>query len=301
MGGILVGTEGGLVELDTAGRLLTVHHPGRAVTALAGGPASLWAILDGSEVWHRAEAGRWSRAGALNGLQAHCIADTRAGVLVGTSEAHLLRLADGVLDPVSGFDDAPGRSEWHTPWGGPPDTRSLSEDGDAIYVNVHVGGIVRTTDGGHSWQPTIDVQADVHQVRANQGRLFAACARGLAVSTDRGATWELRTGGLHATYCRAIAICGDALLLSASTGPGGRHSAIYRAGIGGHTLERCRQGLPEWFEENIDSHCLDARSDGSLATFATPNGRLFASADAGSRWAQVASTTSRVQCLLITP
>ncbi len=46
-------------------------------------------------------------------------------------------------------------------------------------------------DGGSTWQPTIDINSDVHEVRANQADLdivVAAAAAGLCISRDAEAT-----------------------------------------------------------------------------------------------------------------
>lgn len=295
---ILVGTDDGLHAFE-GGRAGGVRHAGRRVTALAREGSELWAILDGRELWHTAAA-EWLHVADLDALRANCVAGTRAGVVVGTSEARLYRVADEALEPVVAFDRAPARDEWFTPWGGPPDTRSISEDDEAVYANVHVGGIVRSRDRGERWEPTIDIHADVHRVLAGHGRVLAACARGLAVSEDRGDTWAFRTDGLHATYCRAVAVCGDTVLLSASTGPRGGDAALYRSRLdGGGPLERCRQGLPERFDGNIDSGWLDAVPE--LAAFASPDGRAFASIDEGASWSEVASGLPSVECLLVVP
>ena len=299
MSRLLVGTTDGLHELDLAGAVTTVHHQGHTVVAVVRGAAGLWAILDGSELWSSAGGDGWVLFGGLNGLRGHCVADTGAGVVVGTSEARLLRATDDGLEPLTSFERAPGRNDWYTPWGDPPDTRSISEHADTVYVNVHVGGILRSRDLGDSWEPTIDVHADVHRVWTGRSRVFAACARGLAVSTDQGHSWTVHTDGLHATYCRSGAICGDAVLTSASTGPSGRHAAVYRGGLDGRNLERCRRGLPEWFDHNIDSHCLDARPDGSFAAFATSYGCVFASDDQGATWSELASSFPGVRCLVV--
>ena len=73
--------------------------------------------------------------------------------LVGTAEAHLLRVVPPGTEMVGSFEEAEGRDGWYTPWGGPPDTRSVAvADDGALYVNVHVGGIVRSRDGGDTWE-----------------------------------------------------------------------------------------------------------------------------------------------------
>jgi hypothetical protein len=298
---VLVGTRDGLYDLDVATGKRTVSHPGREVTDVSPEGWELWAILDGTEVWHTAGIDWWFKAAELHGLSATCIADTRAGVVVGTSEARLFRVAGEGLEAISSFDDVEQRPDWFTPWGGPPDTRSLSEGDDAVYVNVHVGGILRSDDQGSTWRPTIDIHEDVHAVLARPGRLLAACARGLATSPDGGTTWTDHSEGLHAGYCRAVAACGDRVLLTASTGPGGARSAIYRADHAGGRFERCTAGLPEWFEHNIDSLCLDAVPEGALAAFGTDDGEVFATADRGDTWELVASDLPRVNCVLTLP
>lgn len=297
---ILVGTVDGLHELDTHGRLESVQYPARSVVALASSNSELWALLDGAEVWRTTGGDRWACVARLGDLRGHCLAITRAGTLVGTSHAKLLRVIESGFEELTAFEGAPGRGSWYTPWGDPPDTRSIAEDGEAVYVNVHVGGIPRSLDLGDTWMPTIDVDADVHQVWTGRGRVLAACARGLAVSEDGGASWSMRTDGLHATYCRAGAICGETVLVSASTGPSGNHSAVYRGRVDGVGLERSLAGLPEWFDQNIDSHCIDALPDGSLAALATADGRVFVSDDEGASWTELAFAIPRVRCLLLT-
>jgi hypothetical protein len=300
MARVLVGTEDGLHAFGPDGSLAEVHHRGQAVTALAPeGWVDVWAVLDGREVWRTVPRG-WARVQALQDLRANCVADTRAGVLVGASEARLFRVVGERLEPVEAFDRVEGRSSWYTPWGGPPDVRSISEDEDTVYVNVHVGGIVRSVDGGVTWEPTLDIDLDVHRVWAMVGGgVLAACAEGLAVSEDKGRSWTVRAEGLHARYCRAVAVAGDTVLLSASEGPRGGRAALYRAPVDGGPFERCREGLPEWFVGNVDSPCLDALPE--LAAFGTEDGRVFASTDGGATWRSLASGLPRVRCLLVLP
>lgn len=298
---ILAGTADGIREFDLGGSEGAIEHGGRKITALARTGADYWAILDHREVWRTTDEG-WSHAVTLDRYRGDCLADTDiAGVLVGTSEAHLYRVEKGNAEPVTAFDQVPGRSEWYTPWGGPPDSRSISEDDDAVFVNVHVGGIVRSTDGGATWKPTIDIDADVHKVWAGWERVFGACAWGLAASTDGGNEWTIRSDGLHASYCRGVAVCGDTVLVSASNGPRGGRAAMYRGSVDGGPLERCRTGLPEWFDGNIDSYCLDAAPDLGVAVFASEDGRVFVSTDEGASWNEVASGLGSIACVLVLP
>ena len=298
---ILVATTEGLHELGDGAVPGRVHHAGRAVTTVVEWEEQLWAIVDGSEVWHAAEIDGWTHLGDLEHYQGTCLAFMNEDVLVGSSEARLFRVVGDGLEPVAAFDRAEGRSTWYTPWGGPPDTRSISEWGEAVYVNVHVGGIVRTGDRGETWTPTIDIDADVHQVTTAEGLVLAASAGGLAMSTDRGGAWTFRTDGLEDPYSRAVTVCGDAVLVSASRGPRGGHAAVYRGALAGGGLERCRTGLPEWFDDNIDTYCLDAHPNRSFVAFGTSDGRVFTSEDAGHSWAEFASGLPSVRRVLVLP
>jgi hypothetical protein len=214
-------------------------------------------------------------------------------VFVGTEEAHLLRLGDdGVLAPVEAFETIEGRETWFTPWGGPPAVRSIAQDlSRRLHANVHVGGIPRSVDAGASWEPTIDIDADIHQVVAHPSEpdvVLAAGAVGLAVSVDGGASWRIEREGLHATYARAVAVAGDHVLLTVSNGPRGGRAAIYRTTLEpGSAFERCTVGLPEWFDHNIDSGWLDAR--GGEVAFGTGDGEVYRSDDAGERWTRAAT------------
>ncbi|MFQ5520753.1 MAG: hypothetical protein ACE5FK_05100, partial [Candidatus Methylomirabilia bacterium] len=259
------------------------------------------ALVDGRTIWRSRRDGSWEQLASLP-YPGTCLAPMTAGLLVGTAGAHLLRLEKGRLARVEPLEEVEGRHEWYTPWGEPPDTRSISTDAaGAVYVNVHVGGVVRSTDRGRSWQPTLDIHTDVHQVLAHPARarlVLAAAAVGLGVSSDRGGSWRFETDGLHARYLRAVAVAGDRVLVSASTGPEGTRAALYRKRLGqNERFERCRQGLPEWFTSNIDTSCLAA--SGATAAFGTDEGLLFCSTDGGRSWEIVSKDLPRVRCVSI--
>ena len=303
---LLIGTREGLRDADGA----PLGLGGRSIRALAGRPDDAWLIVDGREVW-RFQGGRMIQAAAaraMNDPALTCVLPTRTGVLVGTDGA-FLRLLDGAtqlgnetLAPMAGFDQAEGREQWFTPWGGPPATRSLAIDEAGVhYANVHVGGVLRSDDDGETWQATaLDIRADAHQVIApagHEGLLLAATARGLAVSRDRGDSWEMDAHGLHSTYARAVALSGSTILLSVARGPGGQDAAVYRRPLdGGEPFVRCQGGLPDQFDGNIDTHTLVA--DRPNAAFAGPDGAIYGSDDGGRNWQRTHTGLPKVYALL---
>lgn len=294
---LLAGTRQGLYRLGAGSPELLADGDVSAVTVDDG---TVWAVVDDTTLV-RGGPGVSGTFGfepvARHDRALRCLLAVPGGLLAGTAEAGLVRLDGDRLVAVEGFQGVPGRGDWYTPWGGPPDTRSLAAarapggghapaDSDGAggtwYANVHVGGVPRSTDGGATWQPTIDVDDDVHQVVTAGGLVLVAAAYGLAVSDDAGATWRWRTDGLHARYARAVTVAGDTVLVSVSQGPGGGRAAVYRgeAALDG-SLTRCRDGLPEWFTGNVDTGCLTA--DGTSVALADAD-RVYRSADAGRSW-----------------
>jgi hypothetical protein len=294
---ILVGTDQGILSLHDR----SLELEGHKITSLTYGDGDWWAITDGAEV-RRFDGSSWTVVASTNEFPLRCLSITSKGLLVGTSEAHLLHEGRGELRVVDSFEKAPGRDGWYTPWGGPPDTRSISESKNgSIFVNVHVGGILRSRDGGESWEQTIDIDTDIHQVHAHPAQpdaVVAACARGFVRSRDGGNDWEITADGLHASYSRAVGITGEWVLVSASTGPRGGRAALYRRLLDGdEPFERCAQGLPEWFPGNIDTACLGSRED--TVAFGTEDGAVFLSEDSGETWNEAAIDLPPVRCLAI--
>jgi hypothetical protein len=272
---LLVATEDGVQGLE-----------GRDVKALAVDGATTWAIVDAREVWRRVDD--WSLAASWDGLPLTCLAASAEDVIVGTAEAHVLRLNGRTLVLDESFDHLPERASWYTPWGGPPDTRSIAADADRVFVNIHVGGVARS-DGRGPWRSLVDIDVDVHQIAvAPDGSLLAATgAAGFGRSTDGGTSWRWDSEGLHGSYCRAVAVAGDEVLLSASTGPFGSQGAVYRRRLGG---TGDWQRVTELVKGNINTFWLAAAGD--WAAYLTQEGELWVSDDAGSTWDHVSDLTA---------
>lgn len=293
--GLFVGTRDGLHEIG--GRKL--HLAGRKCTSISNHGSGIWSFLDRRELWCCSSDDNWRQIAGLDQLEAECLMLTSSEVLVGTSEARVMKLARNGFEPISSFDRAEGRSRWFTPWGSPPAVRSMAADSEgAIYANVHVGGVLRSRDQGRSWKPTIDINADVHQVvfDSGSGILFAASLEGLAVSENCGDSWTFNVEGLHASYCRAVVVVGRTVLVTASTGPFTDRAAVYRLKLpASGVFEKCRAGLPKWFSKNIDTHRL--ASSGAEVAFGTFDGRVFRSFDEGQTWELAAEGLPPVQCV----
>lgn len=298
---ILIGTGGGLWEHAGDVSRPVEALAGVEVTALALDGASAWAVVGGAALW-KCQQGAWTQCAAIEGPPATCVAPAPSGPLVGTEQAHLLRLTDAGLTRVESFEAVEGRSAWYTPWGDPADVRSIAVAREgALHVNVHVGGVARSRDEGQSWTPTVNIESDVHQVLAHPTRpevVLVASAEGFGLSRDGGDSWQFATAGLHAHYLRAVAVAGEHVLVSASTGFHGRRSAIYRKALdGGPRFERCSDGLPKWFDDNIDTACLAAA--GPLVVFGTGDGRVFRSLDAGGHWELLLKGLPPIGCVAV--
>ena len=295
---VTIGTDDGLYEL---GEREELRFEGHKVSALVRERASHWAVIDNTTIWRAADGREWRQVADSGSLVVNCVLPREGYALVGTADAHLLTLRDGLLSRVRAFDEAPGRDTWHTPSGAPPDTRSLTFDAEGtLYANVHVGGVVRATDVAGSWEPTIEVEADVHEVvfDASSGTLFAASAIGLASSADGGTTWKFETEGLHGAYQRAVAVAGETVLVSASTGPHSDRGAMYRKPIDkAAPFTKCEHGLPEWFPSNINTFCLSAAGD--TAAFGTSEGEVYLSTDRGVNWSRLAENLPAVRALVV--
>lgn len=220
----------------------------------------------------------------LAGLRAESAAATSHGLVVGSSEAHLLSWPD--LEPIAGFDEVAGREDWFTPWGAPADVRSIAAGPDGTtYVNVHVGGVVVSSDGT-SWSDTMDIRNDVHEVIAHPDRAgvaMVAAAVGLGVTTDGADSWDWHEQGLAGSYMRAIAVSGSGVLASASAGSGGARAAVYRWDLDERgAFSKCTTGLPEWFGDNVDTNCVDL--DGAEAVIGAPDGTVWHSSDGAESW-----------------
>jgi hypothetical protein len=284
-------TESMLVVATPDGLQLPNREPelrGRRIDSLATDASTVWALLDSGELFRVTADGPAEHAATLDAGTATCVHVHQGVVFVGGDDAALWQLRDGALEPVGSFFDAPTRAEWYTPWGGPPSVLSMASHGDDLYVGVHVGGILRSADGGATWSDTIDLHVDVHQVVTDaHGTVWAATGeRGLAQSLDRGASWQFHTDGLHATYSLVLAVTSAGLLAGASSGHAGRDGAVYL--YDGRRFAPV-EGLADRLGGAVGPRQI--ASDGDHAALIAPGGDVAVSDDGGRHWQRVEHLT----------
>lgn len=294
---LLAGTTRGLWDLD---RSYAIAEDVR-VCALAAGAGSAWALLDNERI---------ELVGTYD-LDPVIVLDVPDGqslavlpngeLVIGRAGARLALTGATPGSPLrrlEAFEALPGRDRWQNPAGTTPDLRSLAVDTDGrLYANVHVGGLWMSEDGGREWTASIEPEADVHEVTAGVGGTVAvAAARGFGWSDDRGRSWHWTSEGLHAPYCRAVALDGDAAYVTASTGPSTTQAALYRSAHLGEPFVKCGRGLPEWFPGNLDTASLTVR--GGIVAFGTREGDIWQSRDGGERFEKIAFELGPVTAVL---
>lgn len=288
------------------------ERPGQEVKGLVSdGHGGALAIVDGHALCRRLPGGAWNTVATSN-FPLACAVSIGDVIYVGTDDAQMLRIsADGRVRLLDGFSAVPGRENWYAGTAlvggrivGPPlGVRSIAatSDGAVLLANVHVGGIARSTDGGVTWLPTINIDTDVHEVCAhpkNPATVFAAAAVGLCISRDSGATWTIEQEGLHAFYCSAVAITGDTVLVAASSDHFAARGAVYARPIeGGGPPARLSSGFPKWLDGIADTGCIAAR-ERSVAV-ADKGGSLYISEDGGSSWSRSASGLPPISGVLV--
>jgi photosystem II stability/assembly factor-like uncharacterized protein len=200
----------------------------------------------------------------------------------GETWRELRSLLDLPSQPTWSFPPRPWTS--HVRWIAPS-----PYDANLLLVGIELGGLMRSTDGGETWQDhRPGAQRDVHSLAWHpraEGRAYEAGGGGSAFSVDAGETWRPADDGRDRHYTWSVVVDPadpDLWFVSASTGPfaahGGRdaQARIYR-----------RRGDDRW-EAVCDPggampYALAFAPEGRLFA-ALSDGRILASGDRGGAW-----------------
>ncbi|GAB4098654.1 exo-alpha-sialidase [Sinomonas halotolerans] len=194
------------------------------------------------------------------------------------------------------------------------------DDDSLVHVAMSSGGVYRTTDAGASWtarnhgisayflpDPNPEVGQCVHKIAADtDGRLYAQNHRGVYRSDDRGDTWVSIADGLPAdfgfvmlTHPRRSGTAWVVPLVSdwERVAPEG-HLAVHRTDDAGATWRILDAGLPARDYNTVlrDAASVDT-ADPVGVYFGTRGGSVYASADEGETFHEVAARLPDVLCV----
>ena len=127
-----------------------------------------------------------------------------------TTAAETWRELEALLEfpsrPTWSFPPRPWTS--HVRWIAPS-----PHDADLLLVGIELGGLMRSTDGGETWQDhRPGAQRDVHSLAWHPrvpGRAYEAGGGGAAWSDDGGETWQPADDGRDRHYTWAVAVDPD--------------------------------------------------------------------------------------------
>ena len=263
--------------------------------------ARLWAATGDGIARLDETGGDWTSEVFLAGSGAQCLAvDPRDPdtVYAGTEPSRLFRSDDRGESwrELEALLDLPSRPTWsfpprpwtsHVRWIAPS-----PHDAALILVGIELGGLMRSTDGGESWQDhRPGAQRDVHSLAwhaRDPRRAYEAGGGGAATSDDAGETWRPADEGRDRNYTWAVAADPDdpdLWYVSASTGPFAAHgrgdpqARIYRR-RNGEPWQPLAGGLPEPLPAM--PYALLAADDRLFAGLA--DGQLWESRDRGDSW-----------------
>jgi photosystem II stability/assembly factor-like uncharacterized protein len=206
----------------------------------------------------------------------------------GETWVELESLLDLPSQPTWSFPPRPWTS--HVRWIAPS-----PHDAALLLVGIELGGLMRSTDRGETWQDhRPGAQRDVHSLAwhpAAPGRAYEAGGGGAAWSEDGGETWQPADDGRDRHYTWSVAVDPDdpeVWFVSASTGPFAAHGGgdpqarIYRRDNGG--WYPLGGGLPEPLPAM--PYALLPVGDRLFAGLA--DGQLWETHDRGETWRRCA-------------
>src|SRR4051812_48575979 len=231
--------------------------PGSGAQCLAvdpNDPETVYAGLVEGGVQRSADGGgTWSDCDLPEpGVFSLAVSAADGAVYAGTEPSRLFRSDDQGESwrELEALLELPSRPSWsfpprpwtsHLRWIAPS-----PHDGDLLLVGIELGGLMRSSDGGQSWEDhRRGAQRDVHSLAWHPrvpGRAYEAGGGGAAFSTDAGETWQHADEGRDRNYTWSVTVDpgdADCWYVSASTGPYAAHGRrdpqahIYRRRRGG--------------------------------------------------------------------
>ncbi len=283
--------------------------PDQQVTCLAADPLRpnvIYAGTQGDGVLRSDDAGlTWRPAGSPGQIvKALAASPTEPGVLyAGTKPAQLFLSRDGGAhwEEMAGFRRV--RAYWWFSPAEPPYTAYVQAialspaDPSIILVGIEAGAVLRSTDGGHTWQGhRAGALRDCHSLtfHAKHGDWVyegGGTGAGAACSRDGGHTWRQPRAGLDRHYGWAVAADPaqpEVWYASLSTGAlkahtdGQAQAYIFRS-AGGAPWQKIGAGLPQPLTDMPYALLTDPTAPGHIYA-GLSNGAVWHSGNHGDAW-----------------
>jgi photosystem II stability/assembly factor-like uncharacterized protein len=248
------------------------------------------------------------------------VVDGKSRLFAGTEPAHLFQ-SDNLGESWSelkSLRSVPSASQWTFP--APPHIGHVKniafhpEDSRKIYVCIEQGGLLRSDDGGSTWQelhgfdrdlkfdlPEGAFADDIHRVLispSDPSRTYISSGIGVCCSPNQGKDWEhLTTPQMRVGYPDALLLHPrrTTLMFAAGARENPRawrtthdaDSTIARSRDSGKTWESLEGALPGHLRGNIEAMAMEV-CNGSFSLFAaTTDGDIFYSDDEGDGWSKI--------------
>lgn len=303
--------ENGRVERTLEGR------GARCVAVDPGDPDTLYVGTSDEGLFKSEDGGRsWEKVSGIEHPRVTAVAVSSAdgAIYAGTEPSALFVSRDGgdswrELEGLRNLPSAPTWSFPPRPW--TSHVRAIAPshaDPDLVVAGIELGGIVRSPDGGETWQDQRPgAYADCHSLAAHPsapGTLYEAGGGGFAESADFGDSWRAADEGMGLHYAWGLAVDSEDPTLvyaSAASGPGRAHgggpsgAAVYRRRDGGR-WETLLEGLAAF----PYALAADPETPGALyAGFG--DGTILHTPDTGESWDEVAHTPGGLAALAAVP
>jgi photosystem II stability/assembly factor-like uncharacterized protein len=245
-----------------------------SLTLFAGTADGLWRSSDWSRTWSRVE-------GRASGARLDGLGPARAVMLLTTQ---VWAAGDGVY-VSDDFGDT-----W-TRRGGTSGVQALltsrwPQSDPTVFAGTG-SGLLRSRDGGKSFEPTALMGVAVHRLEWPGPALVVACDRGVVVSTNEGASFAGPGAGLPPGPVRAVVLssffAADPVLFAAPVSGGVFRSSDGGASWGASGLEGESVGDFVWLGPFL---------------YAAADGGFFRSQDAGASWTRLSASPGRPRRLL---
>lgn len=247
-------------------------------------------------------------------------------VYAGVEPSALFRSTDGgvTYELVRGLWEHPHREHW-TPGGGGKAIHTVvahPTSASRVTVAMSTGGVYRTVDGGKSWEasntgikavhvpdPYPEYGQCVHKIAANPAqpeRFYAQVHHGVYRSDDGAASWQSIADDLPSDFGFPMVvhphnpevIYNFPLQADAMRFPPDGKCRVYRSQDAGKSWDALGTGLPDGFWTGVmrDAMCTDDAERAGVY-FGSRSGEVYASADEGERWHQIADHLPDVLCV----